>query len=50
MKLFTRWRMLPFGRISFDAHPVRNDVRGEFPQFAGLGVYVPVLVGVPISR
>jgi hypothetical protein len=50
MKLFGRWRTLPFGRISLDWRRVRFDVRAEFPQFAGLGVYVPILVGVPISR
>jgi hypothetical protein len=50
MRLFTRWRTVPFGRISLDVAPVRFDVRIEFPQFAGLGVYVPFLVGVPIPR
>lgn len=50
MRHFGAWRLLPYGRISIDAAPVRFDARVELPQASGLGVYLPILVGIPISR
>ena len=50
MKQLGRWRLSPHGRISLDAAPVRFEFRIELPQHTGSGVYLPILVGVPISR
>jgi hypothetical protein len=49
MRDFEEWHLLPFGRLSLDAAPFRFDVRVEFPQQRGVDVYVPILIGVPIS-
>jgi hypothetical protein len=49
MRQFGEWHLLPYGRASLDAAPFRIDLRVELPQGDGLGVYVPVLVGFPIS-
>lgn len=50
MKQFGTWRLSPHGRISFDAAPFRVEFRMELPQHTGSGVYMPILVGIPISR
>lgn len=50
MKQFGAWHPLPYGRISLDAAPFRIDLRVELPQESGQGVYLPLLVGIPISR
>jgi hypothetical protein len=50
MKQFGEWRLLPYGRISQDAAPFRFDMRVELPQWSGLGVYLPILIGIPIGR
>jgi len=49
MKHFGEWRLLPHGRISLDAAPFRFDMRVELPPWNGTGVYLPILVGIPIS-
>lgn len=50
MKQFGEWRLVPYGRISLDAAPLRIETRVEFPQFDGMGPYVPILIGIPIPR
>jgi hypothetical protein len=50
MKQHGRWRFLPFGRISVDAARLRLDLRIEWPQQDGSGVYFPLMVGIPIGR
>ena len=40
----------PYGRISLDRSRVRFDVRVELPRRYGLSAYVPLMVGIPISR
>jgi hypothetical protein len=50
MKQHGSWRFLPYGRISFDAAPLRVDLRIEWPQQDGSGVYLPLLIGMPIGR
>jgi hypothetical protein len=50
MKQFGTWRLSPHGRISLDAAPFRFEFRVEFPQHTGSGVYLPILVGVPLTR
>jgi hypothetical protein len=47
---YREWHLRPYGRISLDAAPVRFDVRVELPRQRGRSVYVPVLIGIPISR
>ena len=49
MKQFDEWRLLPYGRIALDVAPLRLEVRVEDPQHRGSGVYIPFLVGLPIS-
>ena len=49
MKQHGSWRFFPYGRVSFDAEPVRLDLRVEWPQQDGSGVYFPILVGFPIG-
>ena len=49
MKQLGQWRLSPYGRISLGAAPLRFDVRIEFPQHTGSGVYFPILMGIPIS-
>lgn len=48
MRQFGTWRPYPYGRIFIDATPFRLELRAEFPQHTGSGVYIPVLVGMPI--
>jgi hypothetical protein len=50
MRQFREWRPLLFGRISLDAAPFRLDLRVELLRGSGPGVYVPMLVGIPVSR
>ena len=50
MRQFAAWHALPYGKVSLDAAPLRLDLRVEFPRRSGLGVYMPVLVGIPLSR
>ena len=50
MKQLGQWRLSPYGRISLDVAPLRFDLRIEFPQHTGSGVYFPILVGIPISQ
>lgn len=49
MKDFGRWRLQPYARLSLDAAPFRFDMRVELPREHGLSVYLPILVGMPIS-
>jgi hypothetical protein len=49
MKQLAEWHTLPYGRISLDAAPVRFEARIELPSNVGGGVYVPVLIGIPLS-
>ena len=48
MEQFGEWRLPPYGRISLDAAPFRFDLRVELPQHSGSGVYLPILIGIPI--
>jgi hypothetical protein len=50
MRQFGEWHALPYGRVSLDAAPLRLDLRVEFPRRSGPGVYMPILVGIPVSR
>jgi hypothetical protein len=50
MKQLGEWRLLPYGRISLDAAPFRFDMRVELPPWSGSSVYLPILIGIPISR
>lgn len=44
-----RWRFVPQGRVTLDRARVRVELRVELPQQEGSGVYVPLLVGIPIG-
>ena len=50
MKQLGEWRLLPYGRISLDLPPFRFDLRVELPQWNGSGPYLPILMGIPITR
>jgi hypothetical protein len=50
MKQLGEWRALPYGTVSLDAAPLRLDLRVEFPRRGGPGPYLPILVGIPLSR
>jgi hypothetical protein len=47
---YREWHLRPYARISLDVAPVRFDVRVELPREAGRSVYVPILIGIPISQ
>ena len=49
MKQFGSWRLLPYGRVSLLRGPLRFDLKVEVPQQDGVGVYFPLMVGVPIG-
>lgn len=49
MRQLGQWHFLPYARISLDAARFRFDVRVELPRQTGVGVYVPALIGMPLS-
>jgi hypothetical protein len=49
MKQSAEWQVVPFVRVSMDAQPLRLDLRIELPRSYQRGLYVPILVGFPIS-
>lgn len=50
MRQLGAWHVLPYGRLSLEAAPFRLDVRLELPPGTGQGIYVPLLIGFPVSE
>ena len=44
------WRLRPFVRVSLDARPFRFDLRADVSRGTGSRLYLPLLVGIPLSK